>query len=1275
MALRDLRLGAFLVPLAVSAVPVGVLVWYGLVHIPSQERYLNERNLRLLMTASGNIAAAVDNFDNALDHGVESFWDQGKTRNEEQRTQNLAAGVRMFAPDLQIVRATAATPNESAAADIEDALLNKAQDPPYIKLVKDEGHWSLYVAARRDRDKEKGGTLRVLAKSDVETVVQQSLRATQSDFDAVLLVAQNGDVIARRSPIGIGLSSIVNVLKQRGDRRATDRNGPETTFESVRDFSNVMPLAIGGAEYKLYLQPVPLSLVGDEKGKSDGWVICGLVRADRFRAETSALSYPTLLWFSAALCVVLLAIPFVKLHVLRPRERLHANDAGWVTAAMFVSIGLLAITVLHAAVFMFVFPGVVDDRLARVSTQISDHVIDEVSHIADQRKRFTGGADVKAVSETLGGKLPTVDLSRYTQEPGKPPVCDPKPACGPIAFKPGEDISYPFIYQASWFDRDGRQLVKQAPGVFLTPFINMNQERMEVAADVNRAWQSADASSGVSVLKSPNTGRPITVFWRVPERSARVASESIALYTLVSLSRPMLPKGVSFAVVNAAGRTIFHSDVSRNLQEDFLKECEDNDLLRAAIGGAPTPPFTASYLGRDNRLLVRRLTLPGLTNDPRWSLVVFQDARVADTLDLETVTLACILFFAFGAALAIASLLLQVFAPRGWMKWFWPSNGKTRAYAGAAWLNAIAAVVLVVSAAWLPPLPFLALTITVAIGALFLTRWMVLESGPGEAPRDFDVLHPYFVARAMSLLVLAALPAIACYHVAYTFETRLLATSERTHHKIDNDGRRARIRTFVNRFTLADDATSRQFFEAFDKRGWDQIDAPLWPLQDVTDRCTRCEGLLARIHPPYDEVAIDLKAAAGDAKPAEGLSAELQPSVLILVVAGLFFICFVFVYVLLRPLFALRGIVSAGPTAPRTQAAAHRLLIVGPPGSGKSTQLAAVPGIRVFDIARHAFLERRRRQVVVPLERRNPIAVAAAAGAGVGAAWWSGWTPFSAPLPAAAVPPPVTTAAWADAFDYNTLPRDGTLGIDHLDYRLDDREFAAQTLRFLEHAIQTEASVCVVCDRDPLLWLAEYRAPAAEIDRWARVLASFEQEVVSVGYSPASEAGDIERRRAACPSLSREQAREAQLVAMAPHYKAVWRSCMPDEQLALCQLAQEGVINPQSYQVVRRLMRVGLVVRDPAPHLMVDSFRRFIVQAPGVDDLAGREHVGVSVPWGSVKAALMTVVAGLAGLLIVTQQQLVSAWIGFVPALMPAAQRAWTLFSSVRTSVKGEGTA
>ena len=48
MTIRGIQLRAVLIPVGVAVFSIAALAWYGFVYIPSQQRYLNERNIRLL---------------------------------------------------------------------------------------------------------------------------------------------------------------------------------------------------------------------------------------------------------------------------------------------------------------------------------------------------------------------------------------------------------------------------------------------------------------------------------------------------------------------------------------------------------------------------------------------------------------------------------------------------------------------------------------------------------------------------------------------------------------------------------------------------------------------------------------------------------------------------------------------------------------------------------------------------------------------------------------------------------------------------------------------------------------------------------------------------------------------------------------------------------------------------------------------------------------------------------------------------------------------------
>src|SRR5262249_39568691 len=121
-----------------------------------------------------------------------------------------------------------------------------------------------------------------------------------------------------------------------------------------------------------------------------------------------------------------------------------------------------------------------------------------------------------------------------------------------------------------------------------------------------------------------------------------------------------------------------------------------------------------------------------------------------------------------------------------------------------------------------------------------------------------------------------------------------------------------------------------------------------------------------------------------------------------------------------------------------------------------------------------------------------------------------------------------------------------------------------------------------------------------------------------------------------------------------PYYRALWLSCLTKEKLMLKQLADEGLVNPRDEATVLELMRKGLVVRNNGFKLINKTFRRFVAHAVSADTVAEWEREGVRIPWTSIRTALATCAIAFGGFLILTQQQLVGAWFGVVPTLIPA---------------------
>lgn len=67
-----IRLRSLFLPVSISVILLIALGLYSFIWIPSQQRYLDDRNFRVLKTLSGQIKANIDNFDAMMDNAAES---------------------------------------------------------------------------------------------------------------------------------------------------------------------------------------------------------------------------------------------------------------------------------------------------------------------------------------------------------------------------------------------------------------------------------------------------------------------------------------------------------------------------------------------------------------------------------------------------------------------------------------------------------------------------------------------------------------------------------------------------------------------------------------------------------------------------------------------------------------------------------------------------------------------------------------------------------------------------------------------------------------------------------------------------------------------------------------------------------------------------------------------------------------------------------------------------------------------------------------------------
>lgn len=798
-------LRGLVVPLIILSILFVAFVGYYRYWVPSRQRLLDDRGFRYLKTLSDQVRLTANTYDKMLDHAVTSGIIE---KSDRVTRENLDEFLKNVAP--QLVR-----------ADVPDQLFGSDgyADPPKIAIQADEGTHFLYFAFRykpEDKPIAWGKTLDFAVRTDLDQQINGLLGDPDlSPFDVVLISQSDGKVIFQKSLSGIEVSEINELEDASGVK---GKEGKKINNAWLLPASRLEEVRIAGARYRLYSQPLQVGFSPAKKtaDTNETWVLCGLVRADRFRSESQLIPYRYILMMLAAILLAAASYPFLKLYLSSPGERLRARDVTLIAVyACFVAAGLTLILV-DIYFWNSSFGPAAKRDMAKLAHAINANFQREqaaaLSTLDTMNKLLTASKQSEWPRE---GDIRVL----YSNSSGEK-TCDPSWACKANILQDrvstaqdGEkspDIeTYPYLLYAFWSGSDGKQQIKWTTRPRPTPFISLDDPSVPYYPGIKRALKSQSESQtvptqGIGSQYSPTTGQNITTFWKVElhpkdkngnpykgdDEVAKRYSYSLVTQP-ISLYNAVLPGGFQFAVLTPDGTVVFHSDTTRNLRENFFAETGLNPDLRSRVRMRSEGAVTANYIGRPHRMWV--LPMTAANQDGLWTIVIFRDLHLEEVLNLEMLSLVSFLFLIYAAAITVVMTSVH------WMRrgqsavWFWPDSHKARQYRWIAVTNLVA-VVLLLLLSHLVHHPLTLLLYAAVIPAAALV-WAVAMAGrrddlqampdePDQAPSN-QWQSAYFQAAATLVMLIAVLPCICFFKVTAHFGQRLLV--KRTLLKLDGD--------------------------------------------------------------------------------------------------------------------------------------------------------------------------------------------------------------------------------------------------------------------------------------------------------------------------------------------------------------------------------------------------------------------------------------------------------------------------------------------------------
>jgi hypothetical protein len=1313
----SLRLRGLFVPAIVGLILIVAVGWYNLFWLPSKHRYLDDRNFRVLRTMSEQIRLGINNFDKMMDNAADAGIDR----------DNLQEYLTNVAPQLE-------KPEDEETESIigEDDY----SDPPRVTVVADEGTHFLYIAFKRSAPTTKGRAERKQVKYAVRTNLERLIRdvlppPNRRPFNIVLVAREDGTVIFQDSLPGIEVARVdmfehesAATKEKKSEEKETVKSGVKK--EELSESSRYSEVTLGGARYRLYSQPLQLSFQPIDAGKkgdkkeaapaaAEKWILCGLVRTDAFQSESQSISYTYMLWLSVAILLALAAYPFVKLHLFSPLERVHGSDVVTIAVFLCVVAAVLTFILIDVYYWRYDFDQMAGAHMERLAEAIDNNFNSEKTKAFAQLDAFDAEDDLiddLGRTPSPGSMLPRLAPNGRTCAP------DWRWACRVDILKHNVE-QYPYLQSASWSDSDGNQRIKWTAKKGVTPFLNLEKNESttyysdvkRALADVRKAFTDkhypiSAPTQGVATRYSPNTGDNITIFWKLfslhDKKVAGADPKDVFCASLVthpiSVFDAVLPDGFQFAVIKSDGTVLFHSDRTKNLRENFLDETDQDQEVRSRVLMRASGPLVANYMGRRHRLYIRPMNSSG---EQLWTVVVFRDLKVEDTMNLETLSLSSIMFLLYAAAIALA-LVLANYALRGRISGtcLWPDSRKTSTYRWLVIGNGIAALLLLL----LLQLPaFFALLVcgfvipmsTVGCNLLLLRRDNDPSSRDDEGGRHIATSQlwqlQYVGACTTLLVVVAVLPCLCFAKVAFDFEHKLMIARNQLSLASDIDERSKRVRRAYQNIELGEVGKTLVVAPGDLSAEWDELpseselaseperkEAPFFsyhhilgisinsqdyhakdfalPTCDLSSsggrqRCV--ELFLSGSSPTYDQVSADNRylAETGSSTNRTWSSASLgrrqklelntlEADHTVRTVASLWAPLHI-PWADWRWWLGAIALMAALFGLVRWSLRRIFLLDLAAPVSPENFDMICDPNSLIAKLSMNLLvIGSKSSSTIARLIKRREVQA------------WDMQDLLNVAQHSARTADGTFFVASSTGDPVDEIIRDGRpLVLYNCEATFRTPRTNHESLMALERVIANLGSkVVITTTMDPAL-----QSPAEESEHWTTLLRSFVR--IELNSLPAQRVDET------------DQQFESRLSAEA-YQRWLFPQRPSSQKLVLVHLAQEGLVSPNSGGSVCDLMREGVVVCSWGLLTLKDSrFAEFLKYAVPSRRIKHWEGQVAGSRSDSIRTSLLVVGAGVAGFLIYTQGEVFNTWVTYATGLAAAIPA----FIQVRRTFRGKG--
>ncbi len=484
---------------------------------------------------------------------------------------------------------------------------------------------------------------------------------------------------------------------------------------------------ISGTTYLLFLQPFqpPFPIVS--QGYKDSankqslqsaddqqvWYIGGIIRKGEFQKKFLAVPLTVTGLAVLGLILGILSLPYIKLFFVNAGETLRAIDLCFLLVSLVLSSGLITLLLLNTVAYHNM-RAQFDETVKNISVDIQDRFRKELDNTLKTfsvvprivtEGHFTGLKNLKLrhkednyfelppkkgdFLKLLGDRYPFYESVFLVEEHGGLELEHW------ITFKPRKPTQSVNISGRKYFlrARDKQDLwTREGYPEFFIERVHSYTDGVKISIvsmpceEIQQKEKTDSLDCVTEEISSHTNGKEDSAASENNKERETFAVAALAKRFL-SFRALALPPKFGFAVIeDGSGKVIFHSDDQRSLIENFFWETDDNLALQAAVHARQECKaeqtsgckIAGHYNGKKHHFFVTPIeSVP-------WSLVVFYETRLLETVSFEIGVIAAGIFFLYVALFGLVIVLIHFFGPGEHWSWCWPQYKLQNQYAWVA---------------------------------------------------------------------------------------------------------------------------------------------------------------------------------------------------------------------------------------------------------------------------------------------------------------------------------------------------------------------------------------------------------------------------------------------------------------------------------------------------------------------------------------------------------------------------------------------------------------